>query len=226
MATGDRLVSGQTVRALVVCGLAPIAALTACSGGSGQTPDAVPAAPAVVGSDPCATAYHQTMIGAYEGVVEYDASAESEAGGTFCRYALSVDVRARNIGTGQCNIEAQVFSTVEQLVVLPASDPAASECMDASGVLDIRDPLELIDAPVIDVDYTLPIRVDYLKRGPLEASRGPYFGDERAIGYHIRLFGGIAPTVSALAFDGETIAFEQANRSADRIVRGELHRAR
>ena len=210
---------------IALCTLA-LATLSACGGSSSSSDDPLEdeQAAAPVEDSPCDTEYHRRLIGTYAGAIDYDASAESEAGGSVCTYDLEVEVRPRDIGTGMCDLEAQVTSSVEQAVVLPATSPVASECVAADDTLVLIDPLATTDDPELGIDYTLPVRLEYENRAPLEPDRGPYFGDESVSARYVRLFGGIAPEVGALSIDDEDLELEQRDPTPGRVLRGELTR--
>lgn len=199
--------------------------LSACGGGSSSSnvPDDPITVP-VAADSPCDTEYHRRLIGTYVGAIDYDASAESDEGGSVCRHDLQIEIRPRDIDTGRCELEARATSSVEQSVVLPATSPVASECAAADDTLVLIDPLAAIENPELGADYTLPVRLEYENRAPLESDRGPYFGDASVSARYVRLFGGTAPEIAVFVIDDDALMLEQRDPTPERVIGGELMR--
>lgn len=200
-------------------------AVSSCGGSGGSPSSGPPLSDSTgAGDTACAGDYYRTVIGIYRGQIDYDASAASAEGGSVCAWDAVMEIRARNLGTSLCELDATVTSTVEQSVVLPATSESASECLAESAVLRVFDPMRGRTNPVLGVDYTLPIRLRFGDLAPPPTS-GPYFGDAASTVPYVRPFGGVLPVAETLVINEDGITLEQFNPSPESgVISGSLER--
>jgi len=202
-----------------------LGALSACGGGSDDAPSVAPLADGTLaGNVACVGDYYRIATGTYTGRVEWDASAASDEGGSACTWEVELEIRERDFGTSLCELDARLTSTVEQSVVLPAASDAASECRAEDTVLRVIDPMRAQSAPVLGIDYTLPLRFDFFDPGGAPR-RGPYFGDEGATVPYLHPFAGTLPLIGTLVVDEAGVTLEQSASSvSDGVLEGRLER--
>ena len=199
-----------------------IGVLSAC--GDGGTSSNTPLSDGAGANSACVGDYYRTVTGTFAGRVEYDASQASAEGGSVCAWDVELTIRERDLETTLCELDAAVTSTVEQSVVLPATSDEASECRAEDAVLRVLDPMRGRPAPMLGVDYTLPVRLELADFSP-PPNAGPYFGDASTTVRYVRPFGGTLPVAERLAVDEGGITLEQSAPSAERgVIRGRLER--
>ena len=103
-----------------------------------------------------------------------------------CEWDVSITVTPASRLLG-CSLNATVESTVTQLTVYDATDPAVYQCMDTQATYLLNEPNDHLSPVTLFDDVVFPVDVQ-VEDDPFASSSGPYFGDTSVEVPYVRLF--------------------------------------
>ena len=181
----------KTLTGISLVGLCVVPFLNACGGGSSSSLQNDPVSSS---GDRCDNSYYSQLRGQYDGQIQAASDMRQ------CEWDISITVAPASRVLG-CTLNATIDSTVTQLTVYDATDPAAYQCMDTQATYRLNEPNDHLSPVTLFDDVEFPVDVQ-VEGDPFASSSGPYFGDSSFEVPYVRLFDAGA-TVQLLTFNAD-----------------------